>query len=296
MKAAVTGARGFVGRWLVAGLRESGWSVRTLDRVGPADVVGDLLKVRLRDLRVDVVFHLAGFSNPAASAEAARDCYDANVAATARLLREAPAGRFVVASTAHLYASSPRPVAEDGALDPRSPYAASKLCAEALARASGRDIVLLRPFNHTGPGQSDAYVCPRIARRIARAEHGLEAPVLELGPLAPRRDFFDVRDMVRAYRLAAERAPSGSLYNVGTGRPVSIGGLVRLFLGLSRRPIRVKASKGEPSTLSGDASAFRRAVGWRPEIPLERTLADLLEHERLAALRAQDGGVDRPRG
>jgi GDP-4-dehydro-6-deoxy-D-mannose reductase len=285
MKAVVTGALGFVGRHLVAALREARWRVVTLDRRAPADVAGDLLRVPLRGLRADVVFHLAGFASPAASEESARECYEANAAATARLLRETPAGRFVVASSGHVYAPSPRPIAEDGALDPRSPYAASKLCGEALARAAGRDLVVLRPFNHTGPGQSEAYVCPRIARAIARAERGLGPAVLELGALAPRRDFFDVRDMARAYRLAAERAPSGSTFNVGTGRPVSVREILDVLLSLARRPLRVRSERGEPSTLSGDASAFRAATGWRPEIPLRRTLADLLQWER-DALRA----------
>jgi GDP-4-dehydro-6-deoxy-D-mannose reductase len=282
MRAVVTGARGFVGTHLVETLRRAGWSVLTLDRRGPADVTGDLLRAPLRGLRADVVFHLAGFAQPGASAEAARECFETNAAATARLLREAPAGRFVVASTAHVYAAAPRPVDEDARLDPRTPYAASKLCGEALARASGRDVVVLRPFNHTGPGQSDAYVCPRIARRIARAEAGLAPPVLELGALAPRFDCFDVRDMARAYLLAAERAPAGSTYNVGTGRPVAVGELARLLLSMSRRPLRLEAEPGEPSTRSGDASRFRAAVGWRPLLPLRRTLADLLEHERRA--------------
>jgi GDP-4-dehydro-6-deoxy-D-mannose reductase len=286
MKAAVTGANGFVGRHLVAALREAGWTVRTLDRRGPADVVGDLLRVPLRGVKADVVFHLAGFASPAASEDAAAASFDANAAATARLFREVSAGRFVLASSGHVYAPSPRPIAEDGALDPRTPYAASKLCGEALARASGRDLVVLRPFNHTGPGQSDAYVCPRIARGIARAEAGLAPAVLELGPLDSRRDFFDVRDMVAAYRLAAERAASGAVFNVGTGTPVSIREILGILLGFARRTIAVRAPRGgDASVLSGDAARFRAATGWRPSIPLRRTLADLLEHERREAAR-----------
>lgn len=280
MKALVSGARGFVGSHLTASLREAGWTVVTLDRRGPADVVGDLLRVPLRGLRADVAFHLAGFASPAASADAARETFEANAAATARFLRESSAGRYVIASSGHVYAPSPRPIAEDGRLDLRTPYAASKLCAEALARASGKDVVLLRPFNHTGPGQSADYFCPRVARAIARAERGRGPAILELGPLDSAREFFDVRDMVRAYRLAAERAPSGSLYNVGSGRPVRLREVVELLRGMSARPPDVRSRGSDPSVLSGDASAFRAATGWRPEIPLRRTLADLLEHER----------------
>ena len=106
MKALVTGASGFVGRYLVAALREAGWRVLTLDRTPPADLVGDLASVPLRGVRADVVFHLAGFANPAASLGAAWEAFEANARGTARLLRETRAGRFVVASSCQVYAAS----------------------------------------------------------------------------------------------------------------------------------------------------------------------------------------------
>lgn len=280
MRALVTGASGFVGRHLVAALRAGGWRVTTLDRTPPADLVGDLATVPLPRSSVDVVFHLAGFSNPSASIEAAREAFEANARATARLVRDARARRFVLASSCQVYGFSGRPRAETDPARPDSPYSASKLCGEALALASGRDVVVLRPFNHTGPGQSDAYVCPRIARQVARAEAGLQPPVVEVGALAPRRDFFDVRDMVRAYLLAAGKARPGEIYNVATGRPVSIGRIARMLLSMARVPLRLKAARGAPSLLTGNPSKFRAATGWRPEIPLRRTLADLLAHER----------------
>jgi GDP-4-dehydro-6-deoxy-D-mannose reductase len=282
MRALVTGASGFVGRWLTASLREAGWRVTTLDRKAPADLVGDLRAVPLRGVSVDVAFHLAGFSNPAASLDAAGDAYAANAAATARLVRDLRAGRFVIASTAQVYPAGTRPAREDSPLRPASPYAASKLCGEALALASGRDVVVLRPFNHTGPGQSDAYVCPRLARQVARAEAGLGPPRIFAHTLAPRRDFFDVRDMAAAYRAAAERGRRGEIYNVATGSPVTIGRIVELFRRLSRVPLEVHSGKGEADVRTGDASKLGAHTGWRPRIPLRRTLADLLEHERAA--------------
>lgn len=280
MKALVTGASGFAGRHLCALLREAGWRVATLDRSGPADHVGDLRTMPLRDVAADVVFHLAAFSNPAASLERPEEVYASNARATVRLAREAKAGRLVVASTSQVYAEAEGPVDEEAPVRPRTPYAASKLCGEALAIAAKRDVVILRPFNHTGPGQSDAYVCPRIARQIARAEAGRGPRRLTLAATSPRRDFFDVRDMARAYLRAAERGEPGARYNVATGRPVTIGEIAARLMRMSRVPLALEARPGTPSTMSGDASRFRRATGWRPEIPLDRTLADLLDHER----------------
>ncbi len=292
MKAIVTGAGGFVGGHLATALREAGWRVTTLARRAPADVVGDLCTMPLRGLSADVVFHLAGFSSPSASLGAPAEAYASNAAATARLLRELRAGRFVTAGSCQVYGPMTRPVDESAPCLPRTPYAASKLCAEALAFASGRDVVALRPFNHTGPGQSDSFVCPRIARQVARAEAGCGSRVLRLGDLSPRRDFFDVRDMARAYILAAERGRAGAVYNVSTGRPVSIARIARILMGAASVPLRLRGCRGRPDLLSGDSSAFRRDTGWSPRIPLERTLRDLLAHERdMQGFRNQGSGA-----
>jgi len=188
----------------------------------------------------------------------------------------------VLASSCQVYGASRRPLRETDPLRPATPYSASKLCGEALAFAAGRPVIVLRPFNHTGPGQSEAYVCPRMARQIVRAEAGLQPRVVVLGARLPRLDFFDVRDMVRAYLLAAQRGCPGEVYNVATGRPVSIEGLARLLMSLSKVPLRLQAPPGSPTLLTGDSTKFRAATGWRPQIPLRQTLADLLAHERQA--------------
>jgi len=280
MKALVTGAGGFVGSHLVRELREAGWRVLTADRHGDVDLPGDLLKIPLDRVSVDVVFHLAGFANPSASISDPAETWSGNATATARVAREVRAKRIVVASTGQVYGlRSDRP-SESAPVSPRTPYAASKLCGEALALASGKEVVILRPYNHTGPGQSDAYVCPRIARQIARAEAGRGPRVVEVGALEPRRDFFDVRDMARAYRLASEKGRAGEIYNVATGRPVRIGDVLRLLLAEARVPMQVRAGRGPSDVMSGNPSKFRRDTGWRPEIPLRQTLRDLLDYER----------------
>jgi GDP-4-dehydro-6-deoxy-D-mannose reductase len=278
--ALVTGASGFVGSYLVRELQRAGWTVLTADRSGTADVSGDLLQVSFRGVAVDVVFHLAGFSSPRASVAHAAETFDGNAAATARVVREVRARRIVIASSCQVYGPRSDRATEATPPRPRTPYAASKLCGEALALASGRDVVILRPYNHTGPGQSTDFVCPEIARQIARAEAGLQVPEVRIRALAPRRDFFDVRDMARAYRLAAERGRRGAIYNVATGDPVSIARIARRMAARARIPLRILGERGTADLLSGDDTRFRSDTGWRPEIPLDRTLADLLDHER----------------
>lgn len=280
MKALVTGASGFAGRHLVAELREAGWRVLTTSRRGPSDLTGDLLTMPLRGVSVDVVFHLAGFSNPSASVEHSADAYAGNAATTARVVREVRAGRFVLASSCQVYGKRSDHPDETASPRPRTPYAASKLCAEALALASGREVVVLRPYNHTGPGQSADFLCPWIARQIALAEAGRGPREVVVRARAPRLDLFDVRDMARAYRLAAERAPAGGVFNVATGAPVAIGEVVRMLVAQSRVPLKVRGPQGRESLMSGDASRFRAATRWRPLLPLERTLADTLAFAR----------------
>jgi GDP-4-dehydro-6-deoxy-D-mannose reductase len=278
--ALVTGASGFVGRHLVRTLLDSGWKVRTASRRGPADLEGDLLHIPLRGVTADVVFHLAGFSSPQASVNHAGDAFDLNAAITARIVRELRADRYIIASSCQVYGPRTNSVTEASTPSPRNPYAASKVCGEALALASGRDVVILRPFNHTGPGQKGDFVCPSLARQIVRAEAGRGAATIEVRALRPRRDFFDVRDMAQAYRLAAERGRRGEIYNVATGEPVSVEFIARSLAALSRIPVRIRGARGQADLISGDSSKFRAATGWRPEIPLSRTLSDLLNYER----------------
>jgi GDP-4-dehydro-6-deoxy-D-mannose reductase len=182
-----------------------------------------------------------------------------------------------------------RPLTEDLPSLPLSPYALSKhMTGEAglfYHRAFGLDTVVLRPFSHTGPGQTTAFVFPKVANAIARIERGKQDPVIEMGDLSIRRDYTDVRDVVRAYLLAFERCTAGETYNVTSGKPLVIQEGVDHLCSLSRVPVQVKSSaaKFRPHDiplLTGDPSKFTSATGWKPEIPFTQTLSDLLDHYR----------------
>jgi GDP-4-dehydro-6-deoxy-D-mannose reductase len=151
--------------------------------------------------------------------------------------------------------------------------------------SSGLPCVRVRPFNHIGPRQSDAFVVPSFARQIAEAEAGLRPPVVRVGNLNPARDFTDVRDMVRAYWLALKLGAAGAVYNIGSGRPRRIGDILDALLRLSRVPLSVEAdpAKMRPSDVPEifcDSSAFRAVTKWQPQIDIEDTLRAVLDYWR----------------
>ena len=177
---------------------------------------------------------------------------------------------------------------EEHPFAPLSPYAASKAAAELAAgraaRAEGQDVVVARPFQHVGPGQEERFAVGSWTRQIARLERA-GGGTLEVGDLGVQRDLTDVRDVVRAYRLLLDpRVPAGT-YNVASGEARPLADVVEILVGLAQcdvevrqNPARVRAV--DVRVLAGDASRLRDATGWRPEIPLEQTLADALEHAR----------------
>lgn len=290
MRALVTGASGFVGSHLVDALLQAGWSVTTLDTArrpatpGVVRVIGDLSDPP-PIAKQDVVFHLAAISQPGACEQDPERAFRVNALGAVRLARAVGPCRFLHVSSGDVYGRARRiPTPESEPPRPANAYGASKTCAESLILAERPDAVILRPFNHTGPGQSPRFVAPAFAAQIAAAEARRRPPVLRVGDLSPVRDFLDVRDVVRAYVLAAERAAPG-IYNIASGRGVAIGDLLDMLIGLARIPLRVVTDPalrrpGEPDRRIGDAARFRRATGWAPTIPLRRTLADLLEAER----------------
>jgi len=181
------------------------------------------------------------------------------------------------------------PITEDNALRPLSPYAVSKIAQDTLGyqyfRSWGLQVVRTRAFNHTGPRRGDVFVTSNFAKQIAEIEAGIREPVIHVGDLTPERDFTDVRDIVRAYWLSLERCTPGEVYNVASGKAYRIREVLDLLLAHSGRDIEVREDPARlrPSDvplLLGDATKFREASGWKPEIPFEKTTADLLDYWR----------------
>jgi GDP-4-dehydro-6-deoxy-D-mannose reductase len=181
------------------------------------------------------------------------------------------------------------PQTEESPLRPHSPYAVSKIAQDFLGfqyhLAYGLPVVRVRPFNHTGPGQSPRFVIPAFASQIARIETGLQEPVVKVGNLEAARDFTDVRDIVRAYHLAVTRGRPGEVYNLASGQPQSVRGLLETLLSYSEVQIRVERDPAryrpvDVPVVCGSADKFHRLTGWKAEIPFEQTLRDVLEYWR----------------
>jgi len=195
--------------------------------------------------------------------------------------------RVLVTGSALVYRPSREALTEDSAIGPTSPYGLSKLAQEMMTtRAAARAAIVARPFNHAGPRQSDAYVTSSFARQIAEAEAGLREPVLHVGNLESRRDITDVRDTVQAYVLLVERGQPERPYNVCSGRAYVVKDLLDMLIGMSPAALRLQSDpdRVRPSDnpiVLGNNSRIRQEAGWAPAIPIEQTLADLLDYWRL---------------
>lgn len=303
MRALVTGSSGFAGGHLVSHLTDEGDEVWGLDRADGTDITDAAsVRARLDVVRPEVVYHLAGFADVGASWDDPEGAFAANAVGTLHVLDAARAvgvRRVLLVGSADVYGvvtEDELPLDETRELRPVSPYAASKVAAEYLAvqahNGYGLETVRARSFNHLGPGQSTRFVAGAIAERIAVAElDGAEA--IEVGNLTPRRDFTDVRDVVRAYRLLMLHGAVGDVYHVCSGTDLSIRELADALVGMARRPVVLSVDPGlqrpvDIPVLRGDRTKIGRDTGWSPEIPLERTLRDLLEGVRqsVAAARA----------
>jgi GDP-4-dehydro-6-deoxy-D-mannose reductase len=297
VKVAVTGARGFVGPHLVTHLEAAGDDVIPLDRHGPhsLDITdADAVHSRLHDARPDVVYHLAALSHVGESWKSPTASFRVNAEGTLNVLRacsDLGVDRVIVVLSSEEYgnvAPEDLPLTEESPLRPVTPYGAAKAAADMLALQAhlgdGLGTIRVRPFGHTGPGQSDRFVVPALAARIARAERdGVDE--IPVGSLDAVRDLTDVRDVVRSYRLLAERGTPGDVYNVCSGTGVSVQSIADRLLAAARRPIRLVTDPDlvrpvEVPRLVGSNDKLRAATGWSPEIPLERTLADVLDAAR----------------
>jgi len=289
----VTGARGFAGSHLVEHLRQSGVHVTPWARQDVDLLDREAVRRAIATLKPDVVYHCAGVAHVGQSFNNVSDTLAANVLGTHHLLEAlrlaGVKARVLVTGSSLVYRQSDRALSEDDPTGPATPYAVSKLAQEMLGRRGieedGQQVLFSRSFNHTGPGQDPSFAAPSFARQIARIELGQDPPEIAVGNLDAARDLHDVRDTVRAYAAIVERGKPGRIYNVCAGTTFKISDVLQRMVSLSRVPVTIKVDAGRyrPSDnpiLLGDPGRIERELGWRSEIPLDRTLADLLDYWR----------------
>ncbi len=316
MRILITGGTGFVGSYLVRLLRPSGAQIEVLASAeAPSKEAGvgyhsveirDFERVRaiVRELTPDHIYHLAGISNVEAAWRHPLQTYEVNLFGAHNLFDAAMNGasppKILNVSTSQVYAPSSRILTENSLVGPDNPYAASKAMAELLvSQYRGCDaggIITVRSFNHTGPGQSPHYVLPSIAKQFAEIESGVRPPRLSLGNLDVKRDFTDVRDVVRAYCMLLESGRVGEVYNVCSGTAVALSEIVRIFQAISgivvtidRDPNRIRSK--DVAEVFGDPTKIQADTGWRREVPLEKTIKDLLDYWRTKC-RSRDPAVN----
>jgi len=290
MRALITGGKGFVGQWLAAHLNDAGDDVTVIDL--ETDISdGPALRKAVTEAAPEAIYHLAAMTHVGESWENPSQVLKVNVLGTAELLaaaRALPLAPIVlVVSSAEVYgvvSPAQLPLGEDTPTAPATPYAASKLAAEAIAlqawRGYGQQVIVVRPFNHIGPGQSPNFAVPALAKRIVEARK-TGAGSLRVGTLSTRRDFTDVRDVVVAYRLLILQGIPGTIYNVCSGRDVAISDVADQLLELAHAGLELVIDPElvrpvDVPVLRGDAGRLHAATGWSPSIPLATTLADVL--------------------
>lgn len=298
MNAFLTGASGFVGHWLRGHLEQSGDDVQALaENVDLSDA--DAVSESVFAAAPEVIYHLAARAHVGESWEDPEATVQVNVVGTLHVLeaaRRAPRPpRVVLISSAEVYGSGDgSPLDEHAPLAPVSPYAASKAAAELLGLQAflgrGLEVVAVRPFNHVGPGQSEAFVVSALAKRVAEAEVS-GAPV-RIGNLSAARDFTDVRDVVRAYRMLGVAGVPGETYNISSGRAVPVSKVLDYLVAAASTPIVTVEDPAlfrpvDVPVLCGSAAKLHDATGWAPEIPLESTLIDVLAHWRREIARRE---------
>jgi GDP-4-dehydro-6-deoxy-D-mannose reductase len=310
----VTGADGFVGQHLIAELLERGEEVvgavlrvppdlSTLPSGAAERVEWVAVDLRDRDTveavtlsNVDRVYHLAALSSARKSLEDPVSAFQVNTIGTLYLLEALTQVRrhgdcdpvILIPGSAEVYGSAALrhvPLLEESPLEPLTPYAVSKAAQEMLVlqyhRAEGLQVVVTRSFNHTGPGQHRTFVASQLAGRVQAIRSQGGEGAIEVGNLEIRRDFTDVRDVVRAYVALAERGESGQVYNVCSGRSYSIGELLTMLIDLAGVKVEVKldprlARPVDVPEMVGSNARLAERTGWEPRIDMSQSLADLL--------------------
>jgi GDP-4-dehydro-6-deoxy-D-mannose reductase len=313
MKALITGISGFAGSHLAEFLIEKGYEVfgTFFDKSTFSNLNGfvnkiklyrcdirnyDALKNVIEDVKPNEIYHLAAISFVPTSLKEPKLTFDTNLYGTLNLyqavidLEMNPIILFVGSADEYgIVNENDLPIKEECLLKPMNPYSISKTSADFLSffyfKNYSLNIIRVRPFNHIGPKQSPEFVASDFAKQIAEIEKSLKKPIIQVGNLEAKKDFTDVRDMVRGYWLALDKGEPGKVYNICSERAIQIKGLLNHLLELSSSKVEIMKDpkRMRPSNnriLQGDSSKFRRRSGWKPEIPLEKTLKDILEYWR----------------
>jgi len=290
MKVLVTGVSGFVGQILCGRLRDM--------ELCTAEGVDIRFPAQLADLMsqgpFDWVIHLAAQSFVPESFRDPRSTYDVNFFGTLNLLEALQAnkfaGRFLYIGTGDAYglvAESALPVKEELALKPRNPYAVSKVAAEALcyqwSQTSDFDVLMARPFNHIGPGQSERFAISDFAKQIVEVKKGIRSPVLQVGDIDASRDFTDVEDVVEAYFALLQKGRSGEVYNVCSENEYTIRSLIERMIAIVGKDIAIEIDpsrfrRSEQRRVWGCSQKLRNDTAWKPTISIEESLQRVLNY------------------
>lgn len=312
-KALITGIAGFVGSHLAELLLEKGYEVYGLSRsrtkmdhiehiknklhLEDADILDThSLYTMISRIKPDYIFHLAAQSFVPTSWVSPSVTLEVNIVGSANLFEAVrqtkidPVIQIACSSEEYgLVHENELPIKETNPLRPLSPYAVSKLAMDYLGYQYYQSykvrIVRTRGFNHTGPRRGDTFAESNFAKQVALIEKGKQEPVIRVGNLDAQRDYTDVRDMVRAYLMAVEKCDPGDVYNIAVGSAIKIGDMLNMLIAMSKMDVTIKEdpARMRPSDvpiLIGDNSKFVAKTGWKPEIPFEKTMEDLLNYWR----------------
>ncbi len=296
MRAFITGGGGFAGAWLCKFLAECGDEVfaPSQDEMDVTDL--SAVRTKLSMIGPEVVYHLAAFTHVGQSWDKPDEVFRINSVGTLNMLEAARSlptpPRVIIISSAEVYGKvlpSEIPISEDVPMRPLTPYAVSKVACEYIAIQAnlgyGLDVVRIRPFNHIGPGQSPDFAVSALAKRIVEAQRS-QTRSIAVGNLTPRRDFTDVRDVVSAYRSIALDGEAGDVYNVCSGKDMSIGDLVNRLVELSGADIEISVDPklqrpADTPILRGDLTKVNKATQWEPHISLDETLLSVIDYWRV---------------